>query len=273
MLSGVRAKALLQSQIPDPTTDRLKIAPKRWWLVLLAIVLFMVGSTVWSVEARLVSTMDVDAAYLTHTPELYDAWTPSAGSVDTLVHSGQTVTATQPVATVRSGPGGITTTIPAGVAGTVEAVTVQPGGYVSGGTTVAAIRPQGPSQLVAHAFVSVENADELSVGLPAQIVVAGYDPGLYGRIIGRISAIGSAPPSVSQIADELGSMRLAQQVASLGPLIDIQVTLDQGAGSGGLSWIGGSGPDDLRVSDGAAAAVKFILGSYRPIDAFTGARQ
>ncbi|TWE13395.1 HlyD family efflux transporter periplasmic adaptor subunit [Rudaeicoccus suwonensis] len=271
MLSGVRAKALLQSQIPDPTTDRLKIAPKRWWLVLLAIVLFMVGSTVWSVEARLVSTMDVDAAYLTHTPGLYDAWTPAAGSVDVLVQPGQTVSATQPVATVRSG--GSTTTVSAGVAGTVADVTVASGGFVSDGTTIAAIRPQGFSRLVVHAFVSVENADQLSVGLPAQVVVAGYDPGLYGRISGRISAIGSAPPSVGQIAEELGSPGLAEQVASLGPLIDIQVTLDQGTGAGALHWIGGSGPGDLHVTDGAAAAVKFILGSYRPIDAFTGARQ
>ena len=95
---------------------------------------------------------------------------------------------------------------------------------------------------MAIALVPSTQISQLAVGQDVAVAVNGVDPDRFGKVKGRVAAIGPIPVTDERLQQLTGDASLISLTRTLGPTREVRVALTRAHTPSGLAWTGGRGP-------------------------------
>ncbi|WP_225846617.1 HlyD family efflux transporter periplasmic adaptor subunit [Streptomyces sp. HPF1205] len=259
-----RQKALAKLRSPEELDLPVRLARPQGWLVLSVAVVVLAAAAVWAVAGTVSSKLSAPGV-LTHGQGSYVLQSPLAGQVVAVrATEGDTLAAGAPVLDLRTAQGvrpvrtvaaGRVVTLPAGI-----------GAVIATGADVATLERvrQASDPLVAMLYVSPSRAASIPAGAPVELTVASV-PGRYGRLRGKVAAVGGLPQTRGQLTAFLGDTQLADAFSAKGAPVAVLVRLERGRSPSGYAWSEPPGPPRAPASlTGVSGSVR--LSAQRPLD-------
>jgi HlyD family secretion protein len=207
----------------------------------------------------------VDAsAVLVPADGIYTAGDLQGGLVlDVDVDVGQVVQQGDVLAQVQTAQTGSTVQVRSPIEGSVLAIDVRAGESSLPGVPMFRIVPLADPIVIA--LYPAADVARLSVGDPVVVIVNGVAADQFGRAVGRVESIGPIPASDNRLRQITGDTSLLGLVERLGPVREIQISLEQDDTPSGIAWDGGSGPP-APVSVGTRAVAQITVGQQTLLD-------
>ena len=260
-----RQQALSKLQSPEELDLPVRYARPQGLLVLAVTVVVMAAASVWAVTGSVASTLRAPGI-LTHGQGSYVLQSPVTGQVTrVLAEDGERLSAGAPVLNVRTEQGD--KVVRAIAAGRVTSVVARIGTVVTTGADVATVErvPGAHDPLLAMFYVPADSAATVPVGASVDVTVQSVPAEEYGKLRGRVKAVGRAAQSKQKVAGFLGDKELAARFTEDGPPVAVLVRLDRSAtAKSGYAWTKQGPPFALESMTPAAGA--FHLAEQRPID-------
>jgi multidrug efflux pump subunit AcrA (membrane-fusion protein) len=236
---------------------------RRTWLGVLGLALLLAAGVLWTAVAEQKVVVDAPAV-IVPAEGIYTAGELQGGQVlQVLTGPDEDVRKDQVLARVQLAETGSVAEVRSPVDGRVLAVDVRAGESSPPGVPMFRIVP--PGEPIAIAFYPAADVARLSVGQPVAVTVNGVAPDRFGRAVGRIESIGPIPASDQRLRQITGDSSLLGLVQRLGPLREVQVSLEHAATPSGFRWTGRSGPD-APVSVGTRAVAHITVGERTLLD-------
>lgn len=261
-----RQQALSKLQSPEELDVPVRYARPQGLLVLAVTVVVMAAASVWAVTGSVSSTLRAPGI-LTYGKGSYVLQSPVTGQVTrVLADEGKRLAAGAPVLKVRTDRGD--KVVRALAAGRVTALVARIGTVVTTGADVATLERVADTDdpLLAMLYVPADRAAGVPVGAPVDLTVQSVPTEEYGKLRGRVQAVGRAAQSRQRITGFLGDKELARQFTKDGAPVAVLVRLEKSSRTrSGYAWSTTGGPpfalDSLTPATGA-----FHLAEQRPID-------
>jgi len=266
-----RFRALQEAREPDALDAATTLTGPRGWVAVFVIMILIVGAGVWAVFGRLPQTATVPGL-LTHpegVSEIQSLYSGQVAQVD--IAPLGAVTTGQPMVEITDAAGR-RHTVGAPFSGNVISVSVQPGGVVGAGSTIATVeRTDGPrDRLVAMLLVPESQAQGIAPGQSVQLTVASAPAAVYGLLKARVTAVSPYPVTRGELdavlGGELESLDPGSAPASRIVIADLEP--DPRTPSG-YAWNGVTGPPGRLRSQTSVTGV-ILLREQRPIDIVLG---
>ena len=236
---------------------------RRTWLGVLGLALLLTAGVVWTAVAEQKVVVDASAV-LVPADGIYTAGDLQAGLVLQLnVDLDQSVQQGEVLARVQVAETGNVVQVRSPVDGRVLAIDVRAGESTTPGTPMFRIVPPGEPVMVA--LYPAADVARLSVGDTVTVSVNGVAPDQFGRAVGRVESIGPIPASDNRLRQITGDTSLLGLAERLGPVREIQISLERDDTPSGIAWDGGSGPP-APVSVGTRALAHITVGQQTLLD-------
>lgn len=258
-----RREALEHLNTPEGLDQLMEVTRPTGWLALLglgAVVLLFAGwGFFWQLPTKLTTTGIVSPI-----GGVENLVAPLGGQVQKLtVKTGDIVTPGEAVAQIVPTGGGTPVNVSAPDAGSVIAVSVNPGDFVDAVANVVTIEPvDKPLDLVL--FVPLNKANQLRPGLEVQTTVSGISVSAFGFLKGTIQSVGTYPATKRDLQQALGTDEVVNQFSSAGPLIEVHVALKPDAKTkSGYTWSTPNGAP-FPLTGGTFADSTVVLSKQTP---------
>lgn len=258
------ATATASSRNPrDQLDEMVKITRPHLLIGICGIALIVVGALVWAFFGTVQATVSGQGLLLTG-DGLKNVTANSAGTVRSLsVRPGDSVKVGQELAIISS----LTNSdliVVAEAAGTVVDLPVRLGEPIGVGTPIAVISPAGP--LFAKAYIPLDEGKQITPGMSVRISPATIPSANNGYVIGTVASIAPYPVPANEIANDLDSAGLAQELTGGETVLALTVSIAQNPDTPtGVQWSSGSGPS-TALTVGTPASITVVTRSQRPID-------
>jgi len=259
-----RSAAMKNIGEPERLDQPLKLSSIPSWLVTCALLLAVVGVTVWAVTGTVARTVEAEGV-LTRTAGVTDFEAGVSGRVEQVwVEPADQVSHGDRLYTVVTADGEVQHE-PAPWDAYVVNLLVTEGQMLDPGTPTAALeRVDGPGdELQARLYVPAAQAPMLHQGAPVEIEVESAAPAAFGTVGGTVTSVGRFPETAASLLAFLGRDRSIDRYLDRGPPIAVTVALDRND-SGELVWSKSRPP--FTVMSQSSVAATFTLAEERPID-------
>lgn len=250
-----RERALGDAPSPLEHIDHLfHHTSRRIWLGILGVTILLAAGVLWTAVASQTITATAPAVIVPR-EGLFTVPAPIAGVVDAVrVGEGAVVGSGQELAAVGQGRSAHAAAVLSPIEGTVVSVDVRVGDPATPGDQMFLIAPR--SAPVVISLYPAAQVSQLAVGQKAQVTVNGVATARYGMAVGRVVAISPIPVNDQRLAQLTGDTSLFNLPAQLGPLREIDIALAAARTASGVRWTGGNGPPSpLPIGVRAVAVV------------------
>lgn len=247
----------------DQLDEMVKVTRPHLVIGICGIALIVVGALVWAFCGTVQATVSGQGLLLTG-GGLKNVTADSAGTIRSVsVRPGDVVSNGQQLAIIST----LTKSdliVSAATAGTVVDLPVHLGQPISVGTPIAVISPVGP--LFAKAYVPLDEGKQIKPGMSVRISPATIPSANYGYVIGTVASIAPYPVPANEIANDLDSAGLAQELTGGETVLALTVSVAQDPDAPtGVQWSSGSGPS-TALTVGTPAVITVVTSSQHPID-------
>lgn len=255
---------------PEQLDRMIKITSPLSWLALIATLLIIAATVVWSIVGTL-PAIETVSGVIAGAENVCGIYSDVTGTVETIYKApGDQVAAGEKIAGIRTA-GGEVREITAKEAGTLAVLSVEEGTFVPGGTEVARLTPDSADAQVVVCYVPLAVSQKLKTGMEVLVYPVSVDSQKYGHMEGEILSIDEYAANAASMAYVLGAGNLvAEQFAANGPVAAVVCKLrtDESAVSG-FYWSGGSGKS-LSVSNGVIVSAQIVVEECAPITKLIG---
>ena len=265
-----RKSSLEKLSNPEQLDRMIKISSPLSWLALLAVLLVIAATVVWSIVGTLPTTETVSGMIVDPTG-VNAVYSQSIGTLDKYcIDLGKEVKSGDKIAEVKQSDGTVKT-IHADRDGVVSAYSLEIGTPVLAGTEVARITPKDSGAQVIVCFVPLAYAQKFEKGMEVLVYPTSIDSQKYGHMEAEIVSVDEYATNINSLAYVFGSGNLvAEQFASNGPIVSIicKIKTDENTKSG-FYWSSDSAKN-LTISNGAVISAKITVDECAPITKLIG---
>jgi len=239
MLSSVSAPTAT-----DVTEDRVPLVSRAMGIALLGVGLLVAAVVGWAVFGQAPDTISGRGVILP-TGGYAEVGTRNDGVVETInVTPGDRIESGTTVA-VLTNPDGTSTDIATPVGGVVIEVRARQGRVSATGDPLVIIEPSAATPVV-KAFLPAGEGEVVKPGMRALVTPGGVSSSQYGYIKGKVSQVSPAPVSPDRLAALLGdNASLVDFLLESGPVLEMNIVMEQADTPSGYAWTIGTGPDQV----------------------------
>lgn len=265
-----RKSSLDKLSNPEQLDRMIKISSPLSWLVLIAVLLVIAATVVWSIIGTLPTTETV-SGMIVDSNSVNAVYSESAGTLEKYcVEVGKDVKSGDKIAEVKQTDGSVKE-IKADRDGVLSAYSLEPGTPVLAGTEVARITPKNSGDQVIVCYVPLAYAQKFEKGMEVLVYPTSIDSQKYGHIEAEIISVDEYATNINSLAYVLGSGNMvAEQFASNGPIVSIvcKIKTDSKTKSG-YYWSSDSAKN-LTISNGTVITAKIVVDECAPITKLIG---
>lgn len=270
MADVFRKSSIEKLSNPEQLDRMIKVSSPMSWLALLAVLLIVVVTVIWSFVGTLQTTDTVSGVIVT--PD--NAVSIHAQSPGTLkgycVDVGAEVAKGDVVAYVQQMDGTIVS-VCADLAGKVSAFSQEAGAAVLTGTEVARITPQNVGAQVIVCYVPLAYAPKYQEGMEVLVYPTAVDSQKYGHMKAEIIAVEKYATNTGSFAYVLGSDNMvAEQFAANGPVVAVVCKLETDANTQSGYYWSSDASKNLTISSGTVVTAKVVVEECAPITKLIG---
>ena len=260
-----RKSALEKLSNPEQLDRMIKVSSPLSWLALIAILLVIIATVVWSIFGTLPTTETVNGMIVAPT-SVNAVYAASAGTLEQyFVEVGKEVKTGDKIAELKQANGAIEV-IRADRDGVLSTYSLEVGTPVLAGTEVARITPANSGDQVVVCYVPLAYAQKFEEGMEVLVYPTSVDSQKYGHMEAEIISVDQYATNVNSLAFVLGSGNMvAEQFAANGPIVAIvcKIKTDPDTASG-YYWSSNSA-NNLTVSNGIVISAKIVVDECAPI--------
>lgn len=272
-----RKSSLEKLSNPEQLDRMIKISSPLSWLALLAVLMIIVATVVWSIVGTLPTTETVSGV-LVDAGGVSAVYADTAGSFEKfLVDIGKEVKKGDKIAQIKL-PDGTKKDILAERDGVISAHSLIPAAHpetgiptmestpVYAGTEVARISPKGVGAQVVVCYVPLMSAQKFKTGMEVLVYPASVDSQKYGHMEAEIVSVEEYATNVNEMAYVLGDGNgLAAQFTANGPVVAVVCKLKEDTSTkSGYHWSSESA-QNLTVTNGTIISAKIVVDECAPI--------
>lgn len=265
-----RKSSLDKLSNPEQLDRMIKISSPLSWLALVAVLLVIAATVVWSIIGTLPTTETV-SGMIVDSNSVNAVYSESAGTLEKYcVEVGKDVKDGDKIAEVKQTDGSVKT-IKADRDGVLSAYSLEPGIPVLAGTEVARITPKNSGDQVIVCYVPLAYAQKFEKGMEVLVYPTSIDSQKYGHMEAVIISVDEYATNTNSLAYVLGSGNMvAEQFASNGPIVSIvcKIKTDKETKSG-YYWSSDSAKN-LTISNGTVISAKIVVDECAPITKLIG---
>ena len=265
-----RKSSLEKLSNPEQLDRMIKISSPLSWLALIAVLLVIAATVVWSIVGTLPTTETVSGMIVDSTG-VNAVYAESTGILEKYcIDIGKEVISGDKIAEVKQADGTVKT-INADRDGVLSAYSLEPGTPVLAGTEVARITPKDSGSQVIVCFVPLAYAQKFENGMVALVYPTSVDSQKYGHMEAEIISVEEYATNTNSLAYIFGSGNMvAEQFAANGPIVSIvcKIKTDENTKSG-FYWSSDSAKN-LTVSNGTLISAKIVVEECAPITKLIG---
>lgn len=265
-----RKSSLDKLSNPEQLDRMIKISSPLSWLALIAILLVIVATVVWSIIGTLPTTESV-SGMVVDSNSVNAVYSETAGILEKYcVDIGKEVKSGDKIAEVKKTDNTVKT-INADRDGVLSAYSLAVGTPVLAGTEIARITPKNSGEQVIVCYVPLAYAQKFEKGMEVLVYPTSIDSQKYGHMEAEIISVDEYATNTNSLAYVLGSGNLvAEQFASNGPIVSIvcKIKTDTETKSG-YYWSSNSAKN-LTISNGTLITAKIVVDECAPITKLIG---
>lgn len=265
-----RKSSLDKLSNPEQLDRMIKISSPLSWLALVAVLLVIAATVVWSIIGTLPTTETV-SGMIVDSNSVNAVYSESAGTLEKYcVDVGKEIKNGDKIAEVKQTDGTIKA-IKADRDGVLSAYSLEPGTPVLAGTEVARITPKNSGNQVIVCYVPLAYAQKFEKGMEVLVYPTSIDSQKYGHMEAEIISVDEYATNTNSLAYVLGSGNMvAEQFASNGPIVSIvcKIKTDTATKSG-YYWSSDSAKN-LTISNGTIISAKIVVDECAPITKLIG---
>lgn len=265
-----RGRALQKMREPDELDRPIMLVDTQGWTALFVILSVVLGAAIWAVSGSLPVTMTAPGI-LTSAEGNRAVTTPVAGTVAAVsAQPGQRVRAGDPILELTDEDTELQS-ITAPIDGMVLTVAGAVGQTLASGETVSTIQAgQESSDLVTLVFVPAAKVTSISPGTTVLLAVEGVPQPQFGLLKGSVRSVGRFPIDPSMAVGIVGSQNMADQLTQGGQTVPVTIELGRdGRTRSGFAWTSVDGPP-FPISPQHKVSASFDLGDRTPFDVILG---
>lgn len=265
-----RKSSLDKLSNPEQLDRMIKISSPLSWLALIAILLVIAATVVWSIIGTLPTTETV-SGMIVDSNSVNAVYSESAGTLEKYcVDVGKEIKNGDKIAEVKQTDGTVKT-IKADRDCVLSAYSLEPGTPVLAGTEIARITPKNSGNQVIVCYVPLAYAQKFEKGMEVLVYPTSIDSQKYGHMEAEIISVDEYATNTNSLAYVLGSGNMvAEQFASNGPIVSVvcKIKTDKETKSG-FYWSSDSAKN-LTISNGTVISAKIVVDECAPITKLIG---
>lgn len=265
-----RKSSLDKLSNPEQLDRMIKISSPLSWLALIAVLLVIVATVVWSIVGTLPTTETV-SGMIVDSNSVNAVYSESAGTLEKYcIEVGKEVKSGDKIAEVKQTDGTVEA-ISADRDGVLSAYSLEIGTPVLAGTEIARITPKDIGSQVVVCYVPLAYAQKFEKGMEVLVYPTSIDSQKYGHMEAEIISVEEYATNTNSLAYVLGSGNMvAEQFASNGPIVSIvcKIKTDNETKSG-FYWSSDSAKN-LTISNGTVISAKIVVDECAPITKLIG---
>lgn len=270
-MADLYRKSLLDKLSNPEQLDRMiKISSPLSWLALIAVLLVIAATVVWSIVGTLPTTETVNGM-IVDANGVNAVYSETVGVLEKYCKDlGSEVKKGDKIAQIKLSNGAMKD-INADRDGVISAFSVEIGTSVLAGTEIARITPHNLGSQVIVCFVPFAYAQKFEKGMEVIVYPAHVDSQKYGHMMAEIVSVEEYPTNVNSLMYILGSGNMvAEQFASSGPIVSVvcKIKTDSSTKSG-FYWSNKSAKD-LTVSNYTVISGRIVVDECAPITKLIG---
>ena len=265
-----RKSSLDKLSNPEQLDRMIKISSPLSWLALVAVLLVIAATVVWSIIVTLPTTETV-SGMIVDSSNVSAIYSDATGALTKLsINAGSEVNPGDKIAEIKCSDGTVKSVV-ADQAGVLSAYSREVGSFVVAGTEIARVTPRDVGSQVIVCFVPLAYAQKFEKGMEVLVYPAAIDTQKYGHMEAEIVSVEEYAANTESLAYVLGEDNLvAQQFATNGPVVSVVCKLKTDAGTAsGYYWSSGSAKN-LTVSNGTVVSTKIVVDECAPITKLIG---
>ncbi len=265
-----RKSSLDKLSNPEQLDRMIKISSPMGWLALIAVLLIIAATVVWSIFGTLPTTETVNGM-IVDSYSVNSIYSDSAGTLEKYCKEvGKEVKSGDKIAEIKLADGTLKG-INADRDGVLSTLSLEVGTPVLAGTEVARITPENLGSQVIVCYVPLAYAQKFEKGMEVLVYPTSIDSQKYGHMEAEIVSVDEYATNTNSLAYVLGSGNMvAEQFASNGPIVSIVCKLktDNDTKSG-FYWSSDSAKN-LTISNGTIISAKIVVDECAPITKLIG---
>lgn len=265
-----RKSSLDKLSNPEQLDRMIKISSPLSWLALIAVLIVIAATVVWSIIGTLPTTETV-SGMIVDANSVNAVYSESAGTLEKYcVDVGKEIKNGDKIAEVKQTDGTVKV-IKADRDGVLSTYSLEPGTPVLAGTEVSRITPKNIGDQVIVCYVPLAYAQKFEKGMEVLVYPTSIDSQKYGHMEAEIISVDEYATNTNSLAYVLGSGNMvAEQFASNGPIVSIvcKIKTDKETKSG-FYWSSDSAKN-LTISNGTVISAKIVVDECAPITKLIG---
>ena len=271
-----RKSSLEKLSNPEQLDRMIKISSPLSWLALVAVLLIIVATVVWSIIGTLPTTETV-SGMLVSSNSVNSIYSEDAGVLtEYCVDMGKEVKKGDVIAKIKLSDGSVKE-IRADRDGVLSAYTAQPQSqgdsavYVLSGTEIARITPKNVGDQVVVCYIPLAYAQKFKTGMEVLVYPTSVDSQKYGHMEAEIVSVDEYATNFNSLTYVFGSgNQVAEQFASNGPIVSVVCKLKTDPNTkSGYFWSSDSAKN-LTVTNGSVVSAKIVVDECAPITKLIG---
>lgn len=262
-----RKSSLEKLSNPEQLDRMIVISSPLSWLALVAVLVVIVATVVWSIVGTLPTTETV-SGMIVDTSNVNSIYSESAGTLEKYCKEvGDDVKSGDKIAEIKQTDGTIKT-VNADQDGVLSIFSLEIGAPVLAGTEIARTTPENLGQQVIVCYVPLAYARKFEKGMEVLVYPAAIDSQKYGHMEAEIVSVDEYATNTNSLAYVLGSGNMvAEQFASNGPIV-CRIRTDDSTKSK-YYWSSDSARN-LTISNGTVISAKIVVDKCAPITKLIG---
>jgi len=265
-----RKSALDKLSNPEQLDRMIKVSSPLSWLALVAVLLVIAVTVVWSIFGTLPTTETV-SGMIVDSNSVNSIYSENAGTLEKYAKEvGNEVKKGDKIAEIKLSDG-TTKAVNADRDGVLSVLSLEAGTPVLAGTEIARITPKDMGAQVIVCYVPLAYAQKFEVGMEVLVYPTSIDSQKYGHMEAEIVSVDDYATNVNSLAYVLGSGNMvAEQFAANGPIVSVVCKIKtDSATKSGYYWSSDSAKN-LTISNGTVITAKIVVDECAPITKLIG---
>lgn len=265
-----RKSSLDKLSNPEQLDRRIKISSPLSWLALIAVLLIIVATVVWSIFGTLPTTETV-SGMIVSTSNVNAVYSENTGTLEKYCKEiGNSVKNGEKIAEIKLDDGTVKNVV-ADRDGVLSVLSLEVGTPVLAGSEVARITPKDVGNQAVVCYVPLAYAQKFEKGMEVLVYPTSVDSQKYGHMEAEIISVDDYATNANSLAYIFGTGNMvAEQFAANGPIVSIvcKIKSDDSTKSG-YYW-SSKNAKNLTVSNGTVISAKIVVEECAPITKLIG---
>lgn len=270
MANIYRKSSLDKLSNPEQLDRMIKISSPLSWLALIAVLLIIVATVVWSIIGELPTT-EIVSGTIVDSNNVGSVYSDSSGVLEKYcVEIGNEIKSGDKIAEAKLSDGTIKE-INADQNGVLSAFSSEPGSSILTGTEIARITPSDFGEQVIVCYVPLAYAHKFKEGMEVLVYPLSVDTQKYGHMEAEVVSVDQYAANTDSLGYVLGSGNMvAEQYASNGPIVSVLCKIkSDNTTKSGFYW-SSSSAKNLAVHSGTSVSAKIVVDKCAPITKLIG---